>query len=45
MKYVRNVTKIIEEMNGGGHIQVGFSEIIKRRDDDPSQKVRYINER
>ena len=27
MKYIRNVTNIIEEMNGGGHIQVGSSEM------------------
>ena len=42
MKHVRSITKIIEEMKGGGDIQVGFSEIIERRDDE---KIKVINER
>ena len=32
MKYVRSITKIVEEMKDGGDIQVGFSEIVERRD-------------
>ena len=31
MKYVRSITKIKEEMKGGGDIQVGFSGITKAR--------------
>ena len=40
MEYVRSFTKIIEEMNGGGDIQVGFSGIIERR--DLSEKIKDI---
>ena len=32
MKYVRSITKIVEEMKDAGDIQVGFSGIIERRD-------------
>ena len=45
MKYVRSITEIIEEMNCGDDIQVGFSGITARRDDDLSEKIRDINER
>ena len=42
IKYARNITKITEEMNGGGDIQVGFSQIIERRDYDSSEKIKDI---
>ena len=45
MKYVRSITNIIEEMNGGDNIQVEFSGIIERRDHDLSEKIKDINER
>ena len=45
MKHVRSITKIIEEMKGGGDIQVGFSEIIERRDHNLDEKIKVINER
>ena len=45
MKSVRSVTKIMEEMKGGGDIQVGFSGIIERRDHGLGEKIKDINER
>ena len=45
MKYVKSITKIIEEMKGGGDIQVGFSGIIERRDHDHGEKIKDINEK
>ena len=45
MKHVRSITKIVEEMKAGGDIQVGFSEIIERRDHDLGEKIKVINER
>ena len=40
-----NTTNIIEEMNVGGDIQVGFSGITERRDHDLVEKIKDINER
>ena len=34
MKYVRSITKIVEEMKDGGDFQAGFSGIIERRDQE-----------
>ena len=45
IKHVRCITQIIEEMKGGGDIQVGFSGIIDRRDLDLGEKIKDINER
>ena len=45
MKNVRSLTKIIEEMHGGGDIEAGFSGVIERRDHDLSEKSKDINER
>ena len=45
MKNLRSITKIIEEINGGGDMQVGFSGIIKRRDHDLREKIEEINGR
>ena len=43
MKYVRRITKILEEINGGDKIQLGFSEVIDRS--DCGEKINGINER
>ena len=43
MKYVRSITKILEEINGGDKIQLGFSEVIDRS--DCGEKINGINER
>ena len=45
MKYVRSITKIIEEMKGGEDIQGAFSGIIERRDHELGEKIKKINER
>ena len=39
MKYVRIITKIIQEMNGGIDIQLGFSKIIAGRDQDLIEEI------
>ena len=43
MKNVRSITKILEEINGGDKIQLGFSEIIERS--DCGENIDGINER
>ena len=44
MKHVRSITKIIEEMKGGGSdIQVGFSGIVERRYHNLGEKIKDIN--
>ena len=44
VEYTRSVTTVIDEMNGGSYIQVGFSaEIIKRTDHNFSEKVKDFN--
>ena len=45
MKHVRSITKIMEEMKGGGDIQVGFPGIIERRDHDLGEKIKEIIKR
>ena len=45
MNRVKSITKIIEEMKGGGDIQVRFLGITERRDHDLGEKIKDINER
>lgn len=40
MKCVRNISKNMEEMNGDGDIQVGFSGVVERRDHNLSEKLK-----
>ena len=41
----KSIAKIIEEMNDGDDIQVGFSGISERRDHNPSEKIKGIKKR
>ena len=45
LKHVRSIIRIIEEIKGGGDIQVGVSEITEKRNHDLGFKITGINER
>ena len=45
IKYVKDYTKIIEEMNDSDDTQVGFSKISQRRDHNRSEKIKDIKKR
>ena len=45
MKQVRQMVKAIEEMEGGREINLRFSSIIRRTDQDFDDKIKDINDR
>ena len=42
MKYVRSITKVIDEIKGGGDILVGFSGIVERKITTLVRKLRKL---
>ena len=44
MKYVKSITKVIDEIKGGGDIQVGFSGITERKITTLVRKLRKLKE-